>query len=308
MFFWYADSVVALLFLLLMVAGIRQRSWIFASVNFIGMALNVLVVFLDRSGHLNVTTLFVAMPALAIVLAADVTLIFQDGRGGSKLSALLNGKYLVRSEKRQDYLIVLDQRRLQAELDRHTKLSAKDRAGALLLWKQGNEAFLRRDYQEAETKYNLLVQLAPTPIAMSNLAGVLMERHRADAAVQSCERACALDPEHHEAWITRGAALLSLERHDEALECLDKATALQPNLLEPWIYRGNALRKMGQFQQAMECYDTALRINPTRPECWHEKALTLIKLEQPQEALKCFDYALQIDPDYFHENPRGRSR
>lgn len=300
MFFWYANSAVALLFLILIVAGIRQRLVIFAAINLLGMLVEVVVVYLDILGKLDMAALFAFLPALFCALAADAVIILRELRNAGKLSFSLNGRYLFKHEARQDYLIISDEKRLQAELDREAKLSPENRAGALENWRKGNEAFLRRDYKEAENRYNLSVASAPTPSALSNLAGVLIEMQRAEEAVQHCRRACNLDADHHEAWINQGAALFLCGRSEKALFCFEKATALQPNTLEPWIYRGNALRKLGKSRQALECYDTALQINPARPESWYEKALTFTRLDELQEALRCLDSALNYDPDHVY--------
>jgi tetratricopeptide (TPR) repeat protein len=187
---------------------------------------------------------------------------------------------------------------MTAELSRNHALSSRDRARALDWWKKGNQAFLRKNYQEAEALYGLSARLAHTPSAFSNLAGILLAAHRAETALLYCQAACFMNAEHHEALINRGCALLQLERIDEAIACFDQAAVLQPNTLAPWIYRGKALRRQRALPQAIECFNTALRINPNRPECWYEKALTLVALNALEEALKCFDRLLQLQPDH----------
>jgi tetratricopeptide (TPR) repeat protein len=300
MFFWVANSFVALLFLVLAVVGIRQRAWTFAVINFIGMALDALIVFLDVFGHLDVATLFWAMPTLAFVLAAAITLVFREPRPIRSQPGLAANVEpgLAEANMRHEYLIVVDEKRLATEMSRDAGLATPNRAEAMNWWKKGNAAFLQHSFVEAEARYEQSVKLAPMPSSLSNLAGVLIATARAEMAVQRCEAACALDGEHYEARINHGSALLLLARPEDALACFDQATALQPNLLAPWIYRGKALRKLRRFRQAVECYDTALRINPNRAECWYEKALTLVDLNEMEEALKCFDHALKIDPEY----------
>jgi hypothetical protein len=78
MLFWLGNSVVALLFLVLMDLGLRRRAWMFALMNFIGMALDAAIVLIDIFGHLNVTILLFAMPALAFVIATEVTRYFAN--------------------------------------------------------------------------------------------------------------------------------------------------------------------------------------------------------------------------------------
>jgi tetratricopeptide (TPR) repeat protein len=300
MFFWVGNSFVALLFFGLALVGIRQRAWMFAVMNLIGMALDALIVALDVFGRLNVIMLFWAMPSLAFVLATAITLVFREQRTvqAQPLAASNANSDVAKASMPPEYLIVVDEKRLAVELRRDAGLAASDRKKALDWWKKGNAAFSQHNFAEAEACFEQAAKSARAPSALSNWAGILIAIDRAEAALQHCEAACRRDGEHHEAWINRGCALLLLARPEDALACFDQATALQPNLLAPWIYRGRALRKLHRFQQAVESYDTALRINPNRPECWHEKALALADLNEFDEALKCFDRALSLDPEH----------
>jgi tetratricopeptide (TPR) repeat protein len=300
MFFLIGNSFVALLFLLLTIAGIRQRAWMFAVMNVIGMALDALLVFLDLSGRLNAGTLFWAMPSLAFVLATAITLVFRQPhpiQPRPNAAANATGGF-AEANTEQEYLIVVDEKRLAAEWRRHAGLPARSRDAARDWWKKGNTALAQNNFAEAETCYEQSLQSAPVPSTLSNLAGVLIATNRFEVALRRCEQARALDGEHPEAWINHGCALFLLARTEEALACFEHATVLQPNLPASWIYLGKTLRKLQRFQPAVECYDTALRINPNRPECWHEKGLTLIDLNEIDEALKCFDRALSLDPEH----------
>lgn len=302
MFFGIGNSIVALLFFMLTIIGIRQRAWMFAVMNFIGMALDALMVLLDVSGRLNANTLFWAMPSLAFVLATAITLVFRQPHPAQPQPVAASNAKVGPAEANteQEYLIVVDEKRLVTELRRHAGLSARSRTAAVDWWKKGNAALAQNNFAEAEAGYEQSLRSAPAPSTLSNLAGVLIATDRLDAALRRCEQACALDSEHPEAWINHGCALFLLSNTEEALACFDHATVLQPNLLAPWIYRGRALRKLRRFRQAVECYDTALRINPNRPECWYEKGLTLVDLKEMGDALKCFDRALSLDPEHFY--------
>ncbi|MDZ7289764.1 MAG: tetratricopeptide repeat protein [candidate division KSB1 bacterium] len=295
MLFLIGNSVVALLFFILMVVGVWQRYWAFALLNLIGMVLNIVVVFWDLLGRFDMTALLVTMPILVLVLAIEAAMIFQSPVRSKVSSPASNGK--VKSSElraRQGFLLIVDEKRMIRELSRHTQLSSREQTEALQFWKQGNQVFMQHNYDEAEDNYELSIKLAPTPSAFSNLAAVMIASHRAEAALQHCEMACALDPEHHEAWFNRGRALFLLKRTEEALASFEQATKIQPNTLEPWIFRGHTLRQMHEFRQAVECYDTALRINPNRPECWYEKAVTLVRQNEIEEAIKCLEHLLQL--------------
>jgi len=300
MFFKIATSFVAALFLGLLVAGIRQRFWAFVAMNFIGITLNVAVVLLDISGRLNMLMLLAATPALAFILAADVAMIFREPHDGEKPAAASKAAPVVSGPlAHPNYLFVTNEKRIRRELNRLANLSQKPRDLALGFWRQGNEAFRQSHYQQAEINYAKLIQLAPTPSALSNFAAIFLATNRAEAALQRCEESAALDAEHLETWLNRGGALLGLERLPEALACFEHAVALQPNVLEPWIFRGNTLIQIGQWQQSIECYDAALSLNPHRPECWNNRGVALNKMGKLPEAMASFEHALKIQPEYF---------
>jgi tetratricopeptide (TPR) repeat protein len=276
MFFKVATGFVAVLFFGLIVAGVRQRSAIFVAMNFLGMALNAAVVVLDIWGRLNLTMLLAATPALAFILGVDVTMILRELRDDQPPAAALDDKPAgAEPEARSTYLFVVNEKRPARELDRLTNCSAKRRALALEFWRQGNEALRQRRAQEAESHYEKSLAQAPTPSGLCNLAAALLAANRAEAALQRCKEAGALDPEHLETWLNRGLALLLLHREKEAMACFDHAVALQPNALEPWLWRGNALIQAGQFAPAVECYDSALDLNPNRPDCWKKRPKVL---------------------------------
>ncbi|MGH7596366.1 MAG: tetratricopeptide repeat protein [bacterium] len=302
MVFRIGNSFVALLFLVLTIIGIRQRAWMFAVMNFIGMALDALIVFLDLSGRLSVNTLFWAMPSLAFVLATAIILVFRQSPPAQTHSATAANAKAGSAETNilQEYMIVGDEKRLVTELRRDTGLATSSETAAVKWWKKGNAALAQNNFAEAEACYEQSLKSAAAASTLSNLAGVLIATNRLDAALRRCEQACARDGEHPEAWINHGCALFLLASTEEALACFDHATVLQPNLLASWIYRGRALRKLQRFQQAVECYDTALRINPNRAECWHEKGLTLVDLNKMNEAVKCFDHTLRLDPEHVY--------
>lgn len=268
--------------------------------NFIGMGLNAAMVVLDLWGHLNMTALLAAMPALAFVLAADVAIIFREPQAPQK-SAATGDEPAVPSdaEVNLSHYLITNEKRFRRELDRLDNLPAQNRQAALDFWRQGNEAFRHHHDHEAQLNYEKSIQLAPTPSALSNLAAVLLAVNRPQAALQCCKDSFALDPQHVETLLIRGSALLRLERRAEALACFDHAVALQPNMLEPWLQRGNVLVQMGQWESSLECYDTALRLNPRRPDCWNNRGVALSKMNWLPEAITSFERALKIHPDYF---------
>jgi len=295
MYFIVVTGFVAALFGGLLAAGLRRRDWKFAVMNFIGMALNIGVVVLEVRGPLEMTLAMTAFLMLAGVFAADIILLCREPRELIRNDATESP----RPHDQQKYALAASEKRFQRELVRHAGRSAKVLQQALHFWQQGNAAFARSDRHEAEKWYELSLRLAPTPSGLNNLAVVLLISNRAEAALQRCEQACQLDPEHLDAWLNRGRALLALGRDVEALAGFDRAITLQPNMLEPWIFRAHALVQMGQFESAIQSYDAALSLNFNRAECWNNRGVALSKIGKWPEAVTSFERALKIRPDYY---------
>jgi len=300
MYFTVATSFVAVLFGGMLALGLSRRAWKFAALNFTGMALNTGVVILEIRGDLDMTILLAALLALAGVFGADIILLFRETREREPVE-------LVRNEPpargglqdHQKSALMASEKRYGRELIRHARLSAKDRQQALQFWQQGNAAFQQGNVHDAESRYEHSLRLARTPAALNNLAVILLATNRAEAALQHCEQACQLDPEHLDAWLNRSRALLALKRFAEALAGFDQAIALQPNMLEPWIFRANASMQLGQFESAIQNYDAALGLNSKRPECWNNRGVALSKMGKWQEAIGDFERALKVQSEYY---------
>ena len=64
---------------------------------------------------------------------------------------------------------------------------------------------------------------------------------RAQDAVESFERAVAVQPDYAEAFNNRGNALFDLGRNEDALASYDQALALQPDYADALVNRGQCL-------------------------------------------------------------------
>jgi tetratricopeptide (TPR) repeat protein len=300
MYFIVVTGFVAVLFGGLLALGLRRRAWKFAALNFTGMALNIAVVVLEVHGDLEVVRLMAALLALVGIFTAEIVLLSRQTRRLVPLQPLRHKTAeSIPPRLHPEYTLMASKKRFLKELLHHPGLSEKNRQQMLQFWQQGNAAFERRDLPEAQKQYELSLQVAPTPSALNNLAIVFLVSNHAEAALQRCEQACQLDPEHLDAWLNRGRVLLALKRFVEALASFDQAVALQPNMLAPWIFRAHAFVQMGQFESAIQSYDAALGLNSNRAECWNNRGVALSKTGKWPEAVTSFERALKIQPDYY---------
>jgi tetratricopeptide (TPR) repeat protein len=77
-------------------------------------------------------------------------------------------------------------------------------------------------------------------------------------ALESFDRALALQPHDEAAWIFRAVVLLHLDRYALALESCDRALSLSPENAQAWMFRAVALQRLGRYQAAYASYDRAV--------------------------------------------------
>ncbi|MFW5965900.1 MAG: tetratricopeptide repeat protein [Persicimonas sp.] len=78
-----------------------------------------------------------------------------------------------------------------------------------------------------------------------------------DEAIEACERASKLAPDHHLPVTLEGSFLLASGRMQEALAKLRAATRSHPDRALPWIYFAEACFLSGRHRQGGRALDTA---------------------------------------------------
>jgi tetratricopeptide (TPR) repeat protein len=78
-------------------------------------------------------------------------------------------------------------------------------------------------------------------------------------ALDCFDEVLALDPEHADALVKKGAALERLQRLDEAIECYDLAIARDNSLTMAYLYKGGVFNRMERYSEALACYELALK-------------------------------------------------
>jgi tetratricopeptide (TPR) repeat protein len=77
-------------------------------------------------------------------------------------------------------------------------------------------------------------------------------------ALESFDRAIALQPTDAAAWVFRAVMLIHLEQYSTALESCDRAIELCSDYPEAWTFRGVALHRLGRYREAYASYDRAV--------------------------------------------------
>lgn len=117
-----------------------------------------------------------------------------------------------------------------------------------------------------------------------------------EAQVDASQSVAALKSEDNTAEIAplleQAQSLLNGDRLEEAIICFDRILALDPDHAETLVKKGAALEKLRQPQQALECYDRAINADGTMTIAYLHKGGLCNRLERYSEAMECYERAL----------------
>ena len=69
-------------------------------------------------------------------------------------------------------------------------------------------------------------------------------------AIESYDRALAIDPSFSIAYFTRGSAFEALGQYENAAESFRAMISLQPDFVDAWIDQGRALQELEKYPEA----------------------------------------------------------
>ena len=131
-----------------------------------------------------------------------------------------------------------------------------------------------------------------------NLGAALARAGRHDAALESYDRAIALQPGSAHAWSNRGLVLAGTDRHEAALENFARALALEPDLAEAHYNQGKALADSGRPEAALQSYERAIAFDPGHADACYNRAIILGDLMRHEEALESYERAIEVNPGH----------
>jgi tetratricopeptide (TPR) repeat protein len=97
-----------------------------------------------------------------------------------------------------------------------------------------------------------------------NQAHSLMKLDNPGAALACFEAVLALNANHTEALVKKGAALERLHRLNEAIECYDRAIAVDSSMTTAYLHKGGLCNRLERFKEALQCYEKALHTHDQR--------------------------------------------
>ncbi|HLH49852.1 MAG TPA: tetratricopeptide repeat protein [Roseiarcus sp.] len=158
-------------------------------------------------------------------------------------------------------------------------------------------AYMSGDLGEAERLSRAVAAAKPDSFDAWHLLGfVQAAMGRGEKALQSYDRALALQPSHAEAVVNRGAALHELGRLDEALAAAERAVALNGGYPPAHANRGLALHALRRYGEALAAFDRAIALKRDYGDAHAHRAATLFALDRREDALASYDRALAVNP------------
>lgn len=120
---------------------------------------------------------------------------------------------------------------------------------------------------------------------------------RLEEALDSLDRAVAVQPEDPDAWCARGRVLLEMRAFEDALDCYDRAVALRPDDPRPHDFRGRALRDLGRYEEALAAAEQSVRLQPDDAGGLNSLGNTLRALGRLEEAAEAYRHAIEAEPN-----------
>jgi class 3 adenylate cyclase/TolB-like protein/Flp pilus assembly protein TadD len=113
------------------------------------------------------------------------------------------------------------------------------------------------------------------------------------------DRALALDPRVHQAYLARGVSLRSQRRYDEAIEALKKALEIAPNHADAYAMISLTYVFSGHPEEGLTAIENAMNRDPGHPLYYlYDRAMALFHLDRFDEAIEPLRLALEKNPEF----------
>jgi tetratricopeptide (TPR) repeat protein len=136
------------------------------------------------------------------------------------------------------------------------------------------------------------------PTIHYNLGAAYERKDEPDKALAQFQEAVKVKPDFGEAYLALGNMYLSQRKFDApAMEALTKATELLPGNYDAFYNLGVCYSNAGKYKEAESAYRKAVSINPQEPVAHYQLAMALLGQSKNQEAKTEFSKYLELNPN-----------
>jgi tetratricopeptide (TPR) repeat protein len=170
---------------------------------------------------------------------------------------------------------------------------------ALVMQAMAEVHLLRQDTASATALYEQLVRENANSPKLWNERGVaLHQAGRAADALESYQRAVALDPRYALALNNLGVARFHAGRDDLAVEAFRDALTVEPAFVKARLNLALLLLKRKELTLCLEAFRQVLRLEAEHPVAWNGVGLVLAAMRQFEDARNAFGRAIDARPEY----------
>ncbi len=299
MYFIVLNIFILAFFLFLIVVGIVFRYWSYIPVNAVGILVVGITLYLETFKHLSPGNIILFLLTLIVIFFINMVFVFRDFKEEiSKTEAQKRRKYLTEEIEREHFKLIKDEQIIKNEIEKFTKIPMQDKTQAFELLKQGNDAFIHHNYEQALEKYDLSTNWVETGIGFLNQSGVLLKLGKFDDALILAEKASKASYYFYEALLNQGVALEKLKQVEKALQKYRTAAKICPIEYEIWYCIANVLFKTKKYKEAISLYDKSLNLYGKQFEAWYYKGISLEKIGKDVEALRSFEQSIKLKSNH----------
>lgn len=179
-------------------------------------------------------------------------------------------------------------------LNRNMETTVRRKLEAEALGQGAAEAFAKKRYAAAEQLYRTLLDFQPAHVpALVNLGTILLQRNKAEEAMEYLKKATELDASSSPAWFMMGVAQYRSGQDQHAIASLTETVRLDPANALALLYLGNLETSAGNYEKAVVHFENALKIQPESPDAHFNLAWTYSRLGRTAQARKSYDAAIR---------------
>lgn len=177
--------------------------------------------------------------------------------------------------------------------------SANVRSSEELLLDEAFEYFDNAQFQQAISKFDMVLKIAPKNIKANFYRGLsfdLLEDYK--SAIKAYTTVIELDPKHSLAFSYRGKSKHDIQDYAGAMTDLNKGLAINPEHIKGYIWRAETKEVLKNIAGAILDYDKAITVEPMDSSLYISRAFLKHKIKDYKGALVDCNRAISINEEY----------